>query len=1003
MRTRLLQLAALSLAAAPAPLILGCSKQGCLGQEAGCRVAPPCRALQPSCGSDSLDVRVISSASERPGGSNALGAKGDVRLSNGQVEAVIAGLGNQNYVDPNGGSILDLANPGKANDGINQIMQAVGILPRDAAHYTRLEVIDERPERVAVQLSGTLDGQPLMKVYTLYELRPCDRGLRARTEVINGGTDPQMWMMADGYYWSKREPIPFAPGKGSGFQHPSFSLLTINDAFRPFPFLAASTHAAPYASYATVSCTDGALEGFHSESISAAGVKRTVVPPREYLVYERYFAVTPDDDAAGAIDLALEVREKVLGEKFVTLSGKVERAGAVSLGNEREVSVLVSQGRPSDPPSERVPWSQVVPDASGKFRARVPASSEYLVEVYSFGTKAAEKEVPKLSADTELGSLVLPSTARLNLTVIDEQTKQDLDAEIFVIPADEETRAGTAGSFHGQFGTCSPWLGPPPGSSPACNRVLVRRGTPNTVEIPTGRFHLYAFHGPFWTLQRKTESLAPVEKSLSFSLRKLPLQPAGTVSADLHVHGSASFDSMIPDQDRVLSFAASDLQVIVATDHDVVYDYGQIVRQLGLEDKMSTVIGTETTGHIPWMRIPNYAFPLVIGHYNFWPIRHDPSAPRNGGPFDELVEPGELFDRAKELFTATPLIELNHPYADPEFGRDLGFPRALSLNTLRNLPSSDDGTAGGMYVRAPKGGYRNNGHHAQEVMNGSQNEALLPYRAFWFFTLSQGQLKTGTANSDSHGLTDNTVGMPRNLVYTDTQAGPSFNVDRFNRAVIAGTVLGTNGPIIEATLEDISGAQQSYGFAALQPKPGAELKLKVTAAPWVPVEEVRLVVNGKVVKTISGALIRKPADPFGEEGLVRFQGSVPLSELVTGMRDAWLVIEAGARLPLAGDFGGLVEGGPDGIPDTSDNNGDGTVDCQDVQSGDKNQDGKVDCADVALGAYGPLKNPPPTRDEADPNFHFTQLTEGYPMAYTNPFLLDLNGSGRFDAPGVEGK
>ncbi len=34
--------------------------------------------------------------------------------------------------------------------------------------------------------------------------------------------------------------------------------------------------------------------------------------------------------------------------------------------------------------------------------------------------------------------------------------------------------------------------------------------------------------------------------------------------------------------------------------------------------------------------------------------------------------------------------------------------------------------------------------------------------------LNQGQLKTGTANSDSHSLTDNTVGMPRNVVYDAT-------------------------------------------------------------------------------------------------------------------------------------------------------------------------------------------------------------------------------------------
>jgi hypothetical protein len=31
------------------------------------------------------------------------------------------------------------------------------------------------------------------------------------------------------------------------------------------------------------------------------------------------------------------------------------------------------------------------------------------------------------------------------------------------------------------------------------------------------------------------------------------------------------------------------------------------------------------------------------------------------------------------------------------------------------------------------------------------------------------------------------------------------------------------------------------------------------------------------------------------------------------------------------------------------------------------------------------------------------VTGGYPMSFTNPFILDRNGNGRFDAPGVAAK
>lgn len=174
---------------------------------------------------------------------------------------------------------------------------------------------------------------------------------------------------------------------------------------------------------------------------------------------------------------------------------------------------------------------------------------------------------------------------------------------------------------------------------------------------------------------------------------------------------------------------------------------------------------------------------------------YDPSLPRNGGPWDERVEPGELFERMKPLFSnQVPLIELNHPWADPEFGRDLGFPRAIILDLTKNLPATDDGTSQGVYSRTAKGStFANDSHHAQEVINGSDSGLHLQYRQFWFYVLNQGRLRTGTANSDSHSLTDNTVGLPQNIVYTSTTSGPGFNVDTFNTAVREGRILGTNG------------------------------------------------------------------------------------------------------------------------------------------------------------------------------------------------------------------
>jgi hypothetical protein len=972
-------------------LVQGCAKEGCLTGETGCHVVAPCPKVKLSCDETmagaALRIATIETAAQRPLGRDAIGTVGDVLLQNSYTKAVVAAIGNQTNLDPGGGSIVDLTTA-TGTDATNQILTVTGILPNDAARYTSLEIIDERPARVAVQVKGTLDGRPDILVYTRYELTPCDRGIRARTEIINTGTDTQMWTVGDGYWWGDDEPLPFAPGEGGGWSNKPFNLLTVNDVVRSFPFLSSNSHAGDQpVSYSSVSCTDGSLEGFNSSKVSFAGLKRTVVPPRGYLTFERYFAVADGTSISAATDLAFEIRNQVLGEKYVTLTGKVERPGALKLNEERETMVLVSEGTAADGADKRTPWNTAVPDDKGAFSMRVPAGKSFVVEVHAFGQKQVEREFPSVGGDTDLGAFVLPSTGRVTFDIKDGDTAQPIDAEIFVIPADEATKTRLSGSLFGQLGTCSPWLGPPSGASPACNRILVHAGTA-TAEVPVGKFFLYAFHGPFWSLGRQTVELTPTTQSLSFTLHRLGLPLAGSVSADLHVHGAASFDSSIPDLDRVLSFSASDLEVIVATDHDVVYDYAALVQQLGLSSKMSTVTGVETTGHIPYLRIPNYGFPLVIGHYNFWPLRFDPLKPRNGGPFDEFIEPGELMDRATALrdpIVDEPLAELNHPWAAGQFGRDLGFPRALSLDTRRDLPTKDDGTSSGMYVRTSNGSiHTNSGHHAQEVMNGSSNNTLLQYRAFWWYVLNQGQLKAGTANSDSHSLTDNTVGMPRNVIFAGTQAGPAFEINKFNNAIREGHVLGTNGPIIDAKVESVTG-EKSWSFIPFKPKDGARVKVKVYSAPWIPVAEVRFVVNGKVVKTVTAN--PPAADPFGTAELLRYEGDEALAELLSGVTgDAWLSVEAGSKLMLAGDLGGGLDGSPDGIPDTTDNNNDEKVDSKDVEKDSK---------------FGPINNPTaPLETEA--GFHFNKITDGYPFAFTNPFILDRDGDGKFAAPGVKG-
>ena len=968
--------------------VAGCKAQGCLGDEPGCRVRPACEALAfPDCPGGSVEVRVLAPGDTIPGGPYAKATVGDVLLGNDRVVAAIDAVDRPRYLATSGGNLLDLGTRGGNDDNLNQVLQAVGILPGDQARWTSLEIVENGPDVAAVQVRGTLDGRPGVKIATRYEVRRCEPGIRLRTEIVNHGDDPELWALVDAWYWGGKASIPFVPGRNEGFRHVDLDLEAIDDAFRDFPFLAASVFGPPYTSYAAVACNEPALSGFNSLTASAAGLPKRIAMPRETAVLERFIAVSPRPGVAGGADLALEVRARLFGEKYATLRGKLLRPGGVVLPGEAKGAVVASEvQRSGAPPADRVPWSQALPGPDGSFEMRVPAGRRYLLEPQAFGRPVpdASRELEVGEADVDAGALVLPLVARVTFRVSDGGGLP-VDARVVLTPADEATAAATGGRLYGSFDTCTPLLGPPHGGSPACNQVLVRGAA--SADAPAGSYHVYATRGPFHTLAHRPLTVASDPLTVDLAVEPLPLVPSGALSADLHVHSRVSFDTTFPDEDRVLSLSAAGLDVVAATDHDVFGNYDEALDLAGLKGRVAVLSGIETTAEVPWFTIPGSVVPRVIGHWSFFPTAWDPTRPRNGAPWDERMEPGALFDAMRPHLAGpgrTGIAQMNHCWYAAEFGRDLGWPRALEIDVRRPLPGRDDGSTRWFFERVPAGASTaNDAFDAMEVMNDSWNENHLQYRAVWFWLLDQGRPRAGTANSDSHGLADSLVGTPRNLVWAETSPA-ALDTGAFVEAVRAGRMLGTNGPVVEAALDSGGVTHLPRVDRWLAPSAGATLRVKVSAAPWVPVREVRVVVNGRVAWR--GAPPVQPADPFGKADLIRLDRSFALGDLLAaagvGSRDAWVVVEAGEPLPPAADLNG------DGIPDTGDNDGNGVVDRRDVRPGEDD---------------GPLDPPPAPKGFADPGFHFAAVSRGgLPQAFTNPLLLDRDGDGRFTGPGVGG-
>lgn len=930
-------------------------------------LAPPCEALTfETCAGGSLELAVITAETRVPQGIDALAAIGDILLANDRVVAVIDSLDHPGYLAPTGGAILDLvvrdSTSSTSLDALNHLFQGTGLLPGDAAFYDRVEVL-EGSNFKAVIFRGALAGHPKQTIATRYEVRPCEPGIRVRTELVNGEPDATIWTITDAWYWGGRSILPFTPHPGAGFVHPEFELTDINEVYRDVPFLVASGHsAASGTSYAEVACNAEILSGFHADSISAMGTRRKIVEARDSMVFERFIgAALGNRGVEPAVRVATDIRRRLFQENYVEIRGRLSSARPFEGENRAQIILSDETG---------TPWSETLPAADGSFSATVPANKTITAQVRSFGRVVSSATVEVGSSDAVLPDLRFeePGIVDLSVRVDGSDSAESL---VFFHPADEETRQKTTGTLLDNFVACAPMLGPPHGGSPACNRVLVNGRA--LFEVPGGRYDVYATAGPFASIALATiEVSAAKTSSVTLELARLPVAPAKTLSADFHVHGGASFDSSIPDLDRVRAFLASGIEVLATTDHDAVHDYAEAMAALGAGDKIKLMTGVETTGHILFNLVEDNYIPKVIGHWNFWPLPYRPTAHRRGAPIDDLIEPAVLFDRARALgLPPDGVIQLNHPIADAELGRDLGFINAIEQK-LDEPPNR-------LFQR-------NAAYDTQEVMNGTDNDHFLTYRAFWFYLLNRGIVRAGTANSDSHGLTDNLLGTPRNVVYTE-QTRDSFDAAKFNADVKAGKIAGTNGPVIELSVEAADGSTRAPSIAAIEPAVAARVFLTVRAAPWVPVAEVRVIVNGGVVKTVVAPELKTIADDeFGAGELVRFQGALQLDELLPDDgRDAWLIVEAGAPLLVAGDLD------CDAIPDTGDNNADGVIDWRDVER-DEPLDEAPDSCDEDQ-EVGPLpKFKAPSRGEV--GYHFSAVTPGgYPLGFTNPLLFDRDGGG----------
>src|SRR5450631_2996848 len=336
------------------------------------------------------------------------------------------------------------------------------------------------------------------------------------------------------------------------------------------------------------------------------------------------------------------------------------------------------------------------------------------------------------------------------------------------------------------------------GAIAAFNRVMSLSGV-GVARVPLGTYDVTVSRGPEWEIS---------------TTKKLKLTAHGaTISADFHVHAARSSDSRVPMHDRIFEFVSDDVQMIVATDHNVISDYEPYIKELDAGRYITSAIGDELTTN-GW------------GHFGAFPLPRDIERAGEGAVLVHGRKPDDFFKDVRRDAPSA-IINVHHPRIDAEIGYfDLG-----------QFDARTD--------RAGRAGFSWD-FDALEVMNGYQDPVRRSVDRVvddWFSLLNHDHLVTATGNSDSHHLTFNIGGYPRNYVKVREDKPERVDPKEIATAIRGHHAFFTTGPFVSLL---VNGGT----IGDLVPARGGKAHAEVTvqAAPWVSVNRVTLYLNGEEAK-----------------------------------------------------------------------------------------------------------------------------------------------------------
>lgn len=785
-------------------------------------------------------------------GPDAAGGIGDWILSNGSVCAVISGIAHESELSVRGGTLIDLGYCGRADDhyvgaqdlidssrdtpvNIERVDAKVGATSAVIRSFggqggviveTSYRLDADEPDKLFISKHLTQrDSKPSVALYTsiffnYYSLVPFvastidpnrSNGFVQESFVTRGPTEIATFARAADLIVALSPADADAPIT-YGWQMVSAKRSNADGSAVDLPFFAL----ADFSALSFLAITEPFLTGDGSDVglMQLLEVPFTELAAGDEISFEEVLHLAPRADVAGVTDRIYADAAKV--------SGRISEAGAV-------VHVDLSDG---------TPFTQTRADDRGDFSARLPIGA-YTLRIVAEGGRELSVPFQVGEADATLETVDLDAPSRVAL------------------PRGSAMRL----TFKGLNDTPDPLFG---GNLlgavelrdessfrlTGVNQIFLM-GTdkdPTYALLPPGKYGVYGTRGPEYSLE-KTEILVEAGNDTVLTLAEpnLVVETSGFISADFHVHSGPSFDTVMPRVKRVATYLAEGAEVLVATEHETIFDFQATIDRLEVGDRVATIAGTEITGEVASDRAP-----YTLGHANAFPVDAQALAFRRGAFANENRRWREVIDDLKARRSDS-LIQLNHARWDdrfapgsPAWDEDWSGDRAayfdhMGIGRSFNAGEPLDGEGNRRLIdQDPITGTRDIDFDAMEVMNGISRESEIALRRDWLSLVSQGEKIVATANSDSHAASEQ-VGLPRNMIAVEEDTIGAFDEAAFVSAVQQGRVYGTTGPMLEVMLGD-------KGLGEMVAGASAELTVRVSSAPWIDASTLTISVNGKALR-----------------------------------------------------------------------------------------------------------------------------------------------------------